>query len=62
MIEIVNIPAVLRPPAQPPTRKCALCGRLENPAAATVSVAFTWLCEDCLRKLRKILEVSVSSD
>lgn len=56
MNEVYNVQAIFRRPAQPPTRECALCRRLENPAADTVSTAFTWLCEDCLSKLRKLLE------
>lgn len=42
-------------PVMPPTRKCMICDRLENPNADVINEV-GWLCDDCKRKLRALIE------
>lgn len=38
-----------------PYHECAICETVENPKAIIVTKEF-WICDDCVRKLRKIME------
>ena len=37
-----------------PSHECAICENLENPKATVVTKEF-WICDDCIKKLRKIV-------
>lgn len=42
----------------PPTIRCLICDKLENPNADIVDTGKVWLCPECKRKLREMMEVS----
>ena len=45
-----------------PTRVCAVCGAYEfNSAIAYDSKSKFWLCPECLKKLKKLLDKSTES-
>ena len=39
-----------------PTRKCMVCGALENPNVDIIQDS-GWLCEDCRKKIRELIGV-----
>ena len=39
----------------PPTRRCLLCGTIENEEASTINEAAAWLCTECRGKLLNIM-------
>lgn len=44
-----------------PTRVCAVCGAHEFKDAGVYSKAEFWLCPECLKKLKKLLDKSTES-
>lgn len=48
--------------SMPPTRVCAVCGKTEfKHAGSYYSQDVFWLCPDCLKKLKKLLDKSTES-
>lgn len=44
-----------------PTRVCAVCGAYEFKDAVVYSKAEFWLCPECLKRLKKLLDKSTES-
>lgn len=44
-----------------PTRVCAVCGAYEFKDAVVYSKAEFWLCPECLKELKKLLDKSTES-
>lgn len=44
-----------------PTRVCAVCGAHEFKGAVVYSKAEFWLCPECLKRLKKLLDKSTES-
>lgn len=42
----------------PPSLRCFICDKLENPNADIADIGKAWLCPDCKRKLRKMMEMT----
>ena len=40
-----------------PTRKCLVCGRLENPDANAVKASAAWLCDRCRLALATLVDL-----
>lgn len=40
-----------------PSRICSVCGKSEYPNSVYATTTF-WLCDDCLRKLKKLIQES----
>lgn len=38
-----------------PTRRCLICGEVENPKAGIVNEAIAWLCPECKSRARRVL-------
>ena len=47
----------LNPPINhtPPTRRCLVCGKVENENAVYINEAAAWLCPDCKLKIGKLI-------
>ena len=43
----------------PPSRICCICNRHEYPKSDTCTTA-TWICNDCLQKIRELLKIKSS--
>ena len=41
----------------PPTRQCLVCDKKENEEAVYIN-GFAWLCPECKKKIRKLMEAS----
>lgn len=39
----------------PPTRKCLVCERIENPNATIVNSGAAWLCPECKSRIKKLI-------
>lgn len=42
----------------PTSRICCICNKYEYPESDTCTTA-TWICDDCLQKIKKLLEIEV---
>ena len=49
---------VNRPHIYPPTCKCLICDKRQNPKAEIVDVGKAWLCKKCKAALLKVVERS----
>jgi hypothetical protein len=54
----MNTIIVNRPHIYPPTCKCLICDKRQNPKAEIVDVGKAWLCEKCKAALLKVVERS----
>ena len=43
-------------PIMMPTRECLFCEKLENPQADIINQSAAWLCPECKRKIKQIIE------
>lgn len=44
-------------PQYPTSRICCICNEYEYPKSDTYTTAATWICDDCLQKIRKLLKI-----
>ena len=41
----------------PTTRRCLVCGKVENESASTINEAAAWLCPECKKILRQMIRL-----
>lgn len=41
----------------PPTKRCLICEKLEDPNASVVDTSAAWLCPECKRKVQEMIGV-----
>lgn len=57
-IDISTIKSPYKYPQYPVSHICCICNTYEYPESDTYTTA-TWICEDCLQKIKKLLEIEV---
>lgn len=46
----------------PPSLRCLVCEKLENPNADIVDLGKAWLCDRCKNRLRELIGIEVTDD